>query len=68
MMPDGGTIMSRVGCSAPSDAMLPWLDAEGATLTHCKAPARLSAPLFQPGHLVLQLADLDGLLPTLQVQ
>ena len=33
MMPDGGTIMSRGGCSAPSDALLTWLDEEGASLT-----------------------------------
>lgn len=39
MMTGGGTIMPRVGCSAPSDAMLPWLDAEGATLTARPPPA-----------------------------
>jgi hypothetical protein len=44
MMSDGGTIMSRVGCSAPSDALLTWLDEEGASLT--VRPPTACPPLF----------------------
>ena len=44
MMPDGGTSMSQVGCSAPSDALLTWLDEEGASLT--VRPPTACPPLF----------------------